>query len=149
MIGGMQHCFCPTGFELTGGSTTACTGELLAVLMPLLVLKQLLIELFNPHWKILMSVIVSALVIKIALIPLALLCALAKLVMNFMMMQEHAQVSLWSTSGTCQAMYATSCWQILMSVRWQHWTIQWFAPTTHSAQTHLDHLNVVVFLVID
>ena len=49
-----------------------------------------------------MSVIVLALVIKIALILLALLCALAKLVMNFMMIEEHVQVSLCSTSGIYQ-----------------------------------------------
>ena len=46
-----------------------------------------------------MSVIVSVPVIRIALIPLALLCALVKLAMNFRMMIEHALVRLYSSAS--------------------------------------------------
>ena len=47
-----------------------------------------------------MSVIVSVPVIKIALIPLVLLCALVKLVMSFRMMIGHVLVSLYSTANS-------------------------------------------------
>ena len=46
-----------------------------------------------------MSVIISVPVIKIALIPLVLLCALVKLVMNFRMMTGLALVRLYSTAS--------------------------------------------------
>ena len=90
----MQRCFCPTGFELAAGSTTTCTGESCRC-------AHLLIESYcNPHIKILMSVFLSTPVIKFALIPWVLLCALVNLVMNFIVIQGHVQVSLYSTSDT-------------------------------------------------